>query len=50
MIKLLDQALKAVRRLPADDQEEIARTMLHLAAEDAPEQVDPMHLTAGAMG
>ena len=33
MTKLLDQALEAVRRLPSDDQDEIARAMLHLAAQ-----------------
>ena len=30
--KLLEQALEAVRRLPADSQDEIARAMLQLAA------------------
>lgn len=31
MTKLLDQALETVRRLPATDQDDIARLMLHLA-------------------
>jgi DNA-binding transcriptional regulator YdaS (Cro superfamily) len=43
----LEQALTAVRRLPAEDQDEIARAMLHLAAgEVEPEPVDPAHLPA----
>ena len=47
MTKLLEQALTAVRRLPAESQDEIARAMLHLAAGDGePEQVDPAHLSA----
>lgn len=36
MTKLLEDALEAVRRLPAEDQDEIARAMLSLAGE-APE-------------
>lgn len=31
MTKLLEHALEAVRQLPADEQDEIARTMLALA-------------------
>lgn len=47
MTKLLQQALEAVRLLPADSQDEIARTMLRLAAgEGEPEPVDPAHLSA----
>jgi hypothetical protein len=47
MTKLLEQALEAVRRLPADSQDEIARTILHLAAGDGePEPIDPAHLPA----
>jgi hypothetical protein len=47
MTKLLDQALEAVRRLPASSQDEIARAMLHLATSDGtPEAVDPGHLSA----
>ncbi|MCA1427034.1 MULTISPECIES: hypothetical protein [unclassified Bradyrhizobium] len=47
MTELLDKALKAVRRLPADSQDEIARAMLALsdAGEEA-EEVDPGHLAA----
>jgi hypothetical protein len=45
MSKLLDQALEAVRRLPADTQDEIARAMLILAGNDSePEAIDPAHL------
>jgi hypothetical protein len=45
MTKLLEQAIDAVRRLPADSQDEIARTILHLAASEvADEPVDPAHL------
>jgi hypothetical protein len=47
MTKLLEQALDAVRRLPPDTQDEIARTMLQLAASDAePEEIDAAHLPA----
>ena len=46
MTKLLDKALEAVRRLPPESQDEIARTMLTLAARDdgLPEPIDPTHL------
>ena len=47
MTKLLDKALEAVRRLPQDTQDEIARTMLELIGnEDLPEVVDSAHLPA----
>jgi len=47
MTKLLDQALEAVRKLPADSQDEIARAMLNLAGNDqSPEPIDPEHLSA----
>jgi hypothetical protein len=47
MTKLLQQALEAVQRLPSESQDEIARTMLHLAASDEePEEIDPAHLPA----
>lgn len=47
MTKLLDKALEAVRRLPEHEQDEIARTILHLASGDGePEPIDPAHLTA----
>lgn len=45
MNQLLDKALKAVRSLPEDEQDEIARLMLHLARGDGPEErIDPAHL------
>jgi hypothetical protein len=34
MTKLLDEALEAVRRLPSDDQDDIARAMMQLAGVD----------------
>jgi hypothetical protein len=47
MTKLLEHALEAVRRLPPDTQDEIARAMLQLAAGDGePEQIDAAHLPA----
>jgi len=43
--KLLEEALEAVRRLPSDTQDEIARAMLNLAGADGePEAIDPAHL------
>jgi hypothetical protein len=45
--KLLDQALEAVRRLPPDSQDDIARAMLSMAGQDAElEAIDPAHLPA----
>jgi hypothetical protein len=45
MTKLLEQALEAVRQLPPDAQNEIARAMLSLAGTQAePEAIDPAHL------
>ena len=45
MTKLLERAVEAVRRLPPDSQDEIARAMLILADHDkAPEEIDPAHL------
>jgi Ca2+-binding EF-hand superfamily protein len=47
MTKLLEEALEAVRRLPPGEQDEIARAMLNLAAdENAAEDTDPAHLSA----
>ena len=47
MTKLLEKALEAVRCLPSDTQDEIARAMLHLAGSDAEaEDIDPAHLPA----
>ena len=45
--KLLERALEAVRLLPPDSQDEIARAMLTLASnEGVPEEIAPEHLTA----
>ncbi len=47
MTELLKKALEAVQALPADAQDEIARTMLSLAGdEDGPEPVSPAELPA----
>ena len=47
MSKLLEQAIQAVRRLPADAQDDIARTILHLAGSEVEaEPVDPADLAA----
>jgi predicted transcriptional regulator len=47
MTKLLEEAIEAVRRLPADAQNDIARTILHLAGSEVEaEPVDPPHLAA----
>ena len=46
MTKLLEQALEVVRRLPPDDQNNIARAMMTLAEGNtaAAEAIDPAHL------
>ncbi len=46
MTKLLDQALDTVRRLPAAEQDEIARAMLSLArtGESEPELISIPHI------
>jgi DNA-binding transcriptional regulator YdaS (Cro superfamily) len=45
MTKLLEKALEAVRRLPPQDQDEIARAMLTLASrEEEAEDIDPAPL------
>ena len=47
MTELLEQAIEAVRGLPAEAQDEIARAILHLAgSETEAEPVDPAHLAA----
>jgi hypothetical protein len=47
MTKLLEKALEAVRQLPPESQDEIARAMLALARNDGePEQIDPAHIPA----
>ena len=51
MTKLLEEALEAVRQLPPDSQDEIARAMLQLAANHGePEPIDPAHLPAVLQG
>jgi hypothetical protein len=45
MTKLLEQALEAVRRLPPESQDEIARAMLTLAGDERElDSIDPAHL------
>jgi hypothetical protein len=45
MTKLLEQALEAVRRLPPESQDEIARAILTLAGDQGEfEPIDPAHL------
>ena len=45
MTKLLEEALEAVRQLPPDSQDEIARAMLNLAGDEGEsEEIDPAHL------
>jgi hypothetical protein len=45
MTKLLQKALEAVRRLPQDSQDEIARVMLSLTGDrEESAEVDPAHL------
>ena len=47
MTKLLEKALEAVRQLPPDTQDEIARAMLDLVGNEAePEPIDPGDLSA----
>jgi hypothetical protein len=45
MTKLLEKALEAVRQLPPDSQDAIARAMLTLAGDEGElEEIDPAHL------
>jgi DNA-binding TFAR19-related protein (PDSD5 family) len=45
MTKLLEKALEAVRLLPPENQDEIARAMLNMAGEGgSDEDIDPAHL------
>ena len=47
MTKLLEKALEAVRQLPPEGQDEIARAMLNLTGNEGdPEPVDLAHLSA----
>jgi hypothetical protein len=39
MTKLLDEAMEVVRRLPSDDQDDIARAIMQLAGSDLPAPV-----------
>lgn len=51
MTKLLEKAVEAVRRLPPDNQDEIARAMLALAGGNGdPDDIDPEHLADVAEG
>lgn len=51
MTKLLEEALEAVRRLPSQNQDEIARAMLNLAGvSQEPEPIDPAHLPSVLKG
>jgi predicted transcriptional regulator len=44
MTDLLEKALEAVRKLPAEDQDDIARAILDLMNVEGVEQIDPEHL------
>jgi predicted transcriptional regulator len=47
MTKLLDKALEAVRQLPPESQDHIARLLLQFAdGEREPEEIEPEHLSA----
>jgi predicted transcriptional regulator len=47
MTRLLEEALDAVRQLPPENQDEIARLLLRLAkGQEEPEPIDPDHLSA----
>lgn len=47
MTKLLEQAIDAVRRLPPETQDVLARWMLDVVTSDAePEALDPAHRSA----
>jgi predicted transcriptional regulator len=46
MTGLLHQALEALQRLPPERQDDIARAILALAEEGAPEDIDPNDLPA----
>lgn len=46
MTKLLEKAVETVRKLPSENQDEIARAMLNLASDAEPEAIDPAHLAA----
>lgn len=46
MTKLLEKAVETVRKLPSENQDEIARAMLNLANDSEREVIDPAHLPA----
>ena len=46
MTKLLETAVAAVRRMPADSQDAIAQVMLNLADDAPAEPIDPAHIEA----
>jgi hypothetical protein len=46
MTKLLEKAVEAVRKLPSENQDEIARAMLDLAGGTEPEAIDAADLPA----
>lgn len=47
MTKLLDKALEAIRKLPSNEQDKVAREILRLVEDDGePEEIDPAHLAA----
>ena len=47
MTKLLEQALEAVRRMPPDAQDAIAKLLLDIADDEGePEDIPPEHLPA----
>lgn len=51
MTKLLDKAVEAVRALPSEEQDEIAREMLALARDESEEEdIDPEDLDAVLKG
>ena len=51
MTKLMEQAIETVRALPPGSQDEIARTILHLAAGEAEaEPIDPANLEGVLQG
>lgn len=47
MTNLLEKAVAAVRQLPPDSQDEIAKAMLRFAEDGLiPEEIDPVHASA----
>jgi len=50
MTELLTKALEAVNRLPAEEQDRIARMILSMSGQEEPERIDPEHLDAVLKG